>query len=346
MPEEKPITTLVVGLGRIGWDFHMKQAAANPHFKVAAAVDALPERRKEAEGTFGCAAFETIEQALEARLAELAVICTRSADHCPHTILALKAGCHALVEKPAAMSVKEIDRMIAASRKARKILTVHQSMRAAKDLRFIRETIDSGILGKVFWIRYSSQTFFRRNDWQQLKKFGGGYLNNNGVHAVDSVLRLIDSPVQSVWGDLKHTVTAGDADDWLKVVIRGKNGRVIEIEQSYACAFPGPKWLVCGTAGSMQIITDQAAIKYFDPAKAPEIKVVTTAPAGRKYGNDDKLPWEEKTVPVEPASPYPDFYEALYNSIRKRAKLLVTPQSVRETTWVLDQVRKSSLWKY
>jgi predicted dehydrogenase len=346
MPEEKPITTLVVGLGRIGWDFHMKEAAKNPHFKVTAVVDTLPERRKEAEDTFGCVSFETIKDALDAGLAELAVVCTRSADHCPHTLLALKAGCHVLVEKPAAMSVKEMDRMIAAAKKARKLLTVHQSMRAAKDLRFIRETIDSGILGKVFWIRYSTQTFFRRNDWQQLKKFGGGYLNNNGVHAVDSVLRLVDAKIESVWGDLKHTVTAGDADDWVKIVIRGKNGRVIEVEQSYACAFPGPRWLICGTAGSMQITGEQAVMKYFDPAKAPAIEVVTTAPAGRKYGNDDKLPWEEKTVPVDPANPYPDFYEALYNSIRKKARLIVTAQSVRDTTWVLDQTRKSSLWKY
>lgn len=346
MPEEKPITTLIVGLGRIGWDFHIKEAAKNPHFRITAAVDALPERRKEAKDTFGCKSFETIEDALDAGLAELAVICTRSADHCPHTLQALKAGCHVLVEKPAAMSVREMDRMIAAAKKARKLLTVHQSMRAAKDLRFIRETIDSGILGKVFWIRFSTQTFFRRNDWQQLKKFGGGYLNNNGVHAVDSVLRLIDSKIESVWGDLKHTVTAGDADDWLKVVIRGRNGRVIEVEQSYACAFSGPKWLVCGTTGSMQMVGEQATLKYFDPKKAPALDVVTTAPAGRKYGNSDVLPWEEKTVPAEPANPYPDFYEALYNSIRKKAKLLVTPQSVRDTTWVLDQTRKSSLWKY
>jgi len=259
--------------------------------------------------------------------------------------MALGAGCHVLVEKPAAMSVKEMDRMIAAAKKAKKVLTVHQSMRAAKDLRFVREIIDSKILGKVFWVRLSAQVFFRRNDWQQLKKFGGGYLNNNGVHAIDSVLRLIDSPVNDVWGDLKHTVTAGDADDYIKAVLRGKNGRVIEVEQSYACAFPQPRWLVCGTTGSMQIADNKATIKFFDPSKAPKIKVDPGVPMTRKYGNDDRLPWEEKIVDAEPVRPYPDFYEELYKSIRKRGKLLVTPESVRQTIWVLDRIRKSSLWK-
>ena len=73
MPSEKPITTLVVGLGRIGWDFHIKQIAANPHYAVTAVVDSLPERRKEAEDAYKCASFTTLDAALGARLAELAV---------------------------------------------------------------------------------------------------------------------------------------------------------------------------------------------------------------------------------------------------------------------------------
>lgn len=341
----KPVRTVIAGLGRIGWDFHAKEIAKNPGFELVGAVDALPARRKEAQDAYGCKTFATLEAALKSGLGELVVVCTRSVDHCPHSIKSLRAGCHVLVEKPAAMSLGEMDRMIAAAAKAGKVLTVHQSGRKSAELRFVRETIDSKILGKVFWIRFSTQTFFRRNDWQQLKRFGGGYLNNNGVHAVDSVLRLMDSPLEDVWGDLKHTVTAGDADDWIKVVLRATDGRVIEVEQSYACAFDTPTWLVCGTAGSMQIVGGKATIKYFDPKKAPKIKVDPRAPLARRYGNDDRLPWKEKTVPAKSKKPYPDFYEALYKSIRRGNKLLVTPESVRETIRVLDAVRKSSLWK-
>ncbi len=345
MARNKAIRTLIVGLGRIGWDHHIKKVAANPHFEVTAVVDTIAARRKEAQEVYRCRAFATLKDALKAEVAQLAVICTRSVDHCAHTIEALRAGCHVLVEKPAAMSLREMDRMITAAKKAGRVLTVHQSARAADDLGFIRETIDSKLLGKVFWIRLASQSFFRRNDWQQLKRFGGGYLNNNGVHAVDSVLRLLDGPVECIWGDLKHTVTAGDADDFLKVIIRGTNGRLLEVEQSYACAFPEPKWLICGTYGSMQITGKKATIKYFDPKKAPKIKVDPKAPVDRRYGNDDRLPWKQKTVPAKPKKEYPDFYDNLYKAIRRGAKPLVTPESVRETIRVLDAVRKSSLWK-
>jgi len=334
MAKRKPITTCVVGLGRIGWSHHAKLMSAHPGFEIVACVDPLKERRKEAEETYRCATFARLGDFLKSDLAELAVVCTRSKDHGPHTVAALKSGRHVLVEKPMCMSVREAD-----------LLTVHQSSRHSGGVRFIKETIDSGILGDVFFMRMTGHSFFRRNDWQQLKRFGGGYLNNNGSHSVDFCIQLLDSPVADVWGDLKHTVTAGDADDWMKVILRGKNGRVIEVEQSYACAFPQPNWLICGTCGTMEIRGQQAHIKYFDPKKVKPIEVVPTAAVGRRYGNEDVLPWKEKTVEVKPKGKAPNFYDNLHDAIRRRKKLLITPESVREQIRVLDLVRKSAGWK-
>ncbi len=345
MAKSKPITTGVVGLGRIGWSHHAKLMHQHPAFQVTACVDPLRERREEAERELGCATFADIKELLKSGLAELAVVCTMSVDHCAHSLAALRTGLHVLVEKPMAMNVREVDRMIAAAKKARKVLTIHQSNRGGRGPRFIRETIDSGILGKVFWIRFTGHSFFRRNDWQTLKRYGGGYLNNNGAHSVDYCLTLLDSPIKDVWGDLKHMVTAGDADDFMKVVIRGKNGRVIEVEQSYACAFRQPTWLVAGTCGTMQINGREAHIKYFDPKKVKPLKVVDGAAPGRRYGNKDKLPWKEKTVEVKPRKSYPNFYDNLAAAIRRGRKLLITPESVRQQVWVLDQVRKSADWK-
>ncbi len=344
MAKSKPITAGVVGLGRIGWDHHVKGLMKNPAFKVVACVDALAERRKEAEELAGCATFATIEEFLDSGLAELAVICTRSVDHCPHTLAAIKAGMHVVVEKPMAMNVREADRMIAAAKKARKVLTVNQSRRLVDDAGFVNEVIESGLLGKVFWIRFSQHSFFRRNDWQQLKKYGGGYLNNNGAHSVDNAVQLVGSPLADVWGDLKHTVTAGDGDDWLKVVLRGVNGRVVEVEQSYACAIPQPTWLVAGTCGTMQIVKGEAQVKFFDPKQVKPIKVIESAPVGRRYGNDDKLPWQEKTLPAKPSKPAANFYEGVAAAIRRGRKPAITPESVREQIRVLDAVRKCCGW--
>lgn len=344
MVNSKPITVGVVGLGRIGWNHHLAQLKLNPSYQITACVDMLPERRKEAEKVYGCQTFSNIDDFLKSGVAELAVICTMSKDHCKHTLAALKSGHHVVVEKPMAMSLREADSMIRAAKKARRVLTVHQSHRSRPDMRFAREIIDSGILGDVFWARLTGHAFFRRNDWQTLKKNGGGYLNNWGAHGVDYCLLLLDSPVKDVWGDLKHTVTAGDADDFVKVVLRGKNGRVIEVEFSYACAFPQPTWLIAGTCGTMQVVGDTAQIKYFDPKEVKPIKAVDGPVMSRGYGNDDRLPWQEKTLKAEPTKPYPDFYVNLAGAIRKRKPLLVTLESVRNQIAVLDRIRKSAHW--
>lgn len=348
MSKSKPITVGVVGLGRIGWNYHVQEVLVNkPAYKVVACVDALPERRAEAEQLLGCTTYATAEEFFKKSDAQLAIICTRSADHCRHTLAALKAGMDVVVEKPMAMSVAEADRMIAAARKARRVFTVHQNRRDRDEARFVRQTIETGILGKVFWMRQSAQQFFRRNDWQQLKKFGGGYLNNNGAHALDNMIQMLGAPVADVWGDLKHTVTAGDADDWLKVVLRGKNGVVAELEQSYACAIPQPTWLVAGLHGTMQITKGEATIKYFDPKQVKPITVDSSTPAGRQYGNSDKLPWQEKVVPAKPTDKGPDFFDNLAKVLasRKIAKLLISPESVREQIRVMDAIRKCCGWK-
>lgn len=346
MAKHKPVKVGIVGLGRIGWSHHARALAKKPHFELTACVDTLDERRAEAESEFGCQTFTDLKHLLKSGLCEMVIICTRSNDHCEHTVDALRAGMHVMVEKPMAMSVREADRMIAAAERAGRVLTVNQSRRYGDNVRYVRELLNSRLLGDVFWIRYSGQEFRRRNDWQQLKKFGGGYLNNNGAHSVDFAIQLLDSPVADVWGDLKHTVTAGDADDWLKVVLRGENGRVIEVEQSYACAIKQPRWLIAGTTGTMQSMDEKTALlRFFDAKKAPKIQVNEGVPMDRSYRTDDSLPWEEREEPMTPKGQEPDLHDNVFDAIRKDKKLLISAQSVREQIRVMDAIRKSSKWQ-
>jgi len=79
MPEMQPINVGVVGLGRIGWLFHVKQLAQNPRYRLTACVDILPERRKEAENIYHCQTFDTLDAFLKSGVADLAVLCTMSA---------------------------------------------------------------------------------------------------------------------------------------------------------------------------------------------------------------------------------------------------------------------------
>ena len=341
MARKNPITVAVAGLGRAGWDIHVKGMRDRKEFRITAVCDPEADRRAQAETELGCAAFETYKDMLKGADAELVCIATQSRDHGPHTIAALKTGRHVLVEKPMAMTVREADRMIAAAKKARKKLFVNQNYRFNQEFKHLREVIDSGILGRVFHIRGTWSGFARRNDWQTLRKYGGGVLNNTCPHIIDMALQFVGWPAKSVWGDLQHVNDAGDVEDHVKIVMRGKSGCTADLEVSTACAWPTAKWMLLGDCGTLTSDGRTSQIKYFDPKKAKPLKVVETPPTGRGYGNADKLPWRTRTVPVK-SKDKTNYYDNVVDVLRHRKPMAVTPESVREVIRVIAETRKGT----
>ena len=86
---------------------------------------------------------------------------------------------------------------------------------------------------------------------QTLKHRNGGQLNNWGPHLIDHAIILMDSPIKEIWSDLKHTVTLGDAEDHIKVVFRGENNRIIDLEISDCVRIASPVYTVYGSRGSL-----------------------------------------------------------------------------------------------
>lgn len=338
----KPIKMGVVGLGRAGWDIHVAAIRGREDFVLTDVVDLRPERLEEAKQEFGCRTFKDLKTFLKEAEAELVVVATASKDHASHSIAALRAGKHVLVEKPMATRFADVDRMIAAARENGVVLTVHQNARLDASLLHVKGVIRSGKLGRVFFIKRGSYGFSRRNDWQTLRKWGGGNLNNNGVHLVDQVLQLLDSPPKAVFGDLQQILIPGDAEDHVKVVMRAESGMVADVEVTTACAIPLPAWVVMGDRGTLVSDGRTSRLRYLETKKLPPLRAIDKPSVeGRRYGVGETLSFREETMPSSSPSPR-DFYDYLYDSIRNGKPLLVTPESVRYTMWVLQQARKGT----
>ncbi len=341
MGKTRPITVAVAGMGRAGWDIHVKAMRGRRGFRITAVCDPEPDRCAEAAGEFGCETFDDYKDMLKRADSEVICIATHSKDHCPHTLAALKSGRHVIVEKPMAMNVREADRMIAAARAARKKLFVHQNYRFNQEFRHLEGVIDSGVLGRLFHIRGHWLGFARRNDWQTLRKYGGGVLNNTCPHIIDMALQFVGWPVKKVFGDLQHVNDAGDVEDHVKIVLRGKRGCTADLEVSTACAFPSAKWTLLGDCGTLVTDGKTSKLKYYNPKRVKPLKVIETPPVGRRYGNTDVLPWKEKEMPVASRAKG-DYYDNIYDVLRHRKAMAVTPESVREVIRVIAETRKGT----
>ena len=333
----------VVGLGRAGWDIHIRELRARPDAKVVAVVDTVAERREQARMELGSTPYESLKDLLADPAVEVVVVATPSVMHAPDAIAALDAGKHVVVEKPMCMNIAEADDMIRAAHRNGKKLLIHHNMRFGRIYTYLRQLIDSGMIGRVFHIRHHNAGFNRRNDWQTLARNGGGVLNNTVSHSLDVILSILDAKVTGVLGDLQQIASAGDVEDHVKILMRAENGRTADIEVSLAenIAAAVPAWVVCGACGTMTSDGKTATIKYFDPAQAAKLEAIDGPAKDRKYGSGDILPWQERVEPFEGPS-MGTFYDNVYGVLRQDKPMHITPESVREVIRVIGEIRKGT----
>ena len=343
MTPPTPIRAAVIGLGRAGWNIHVRTMQEHEDFDVVAVADPDPDRQRQAQKEAGVQPFNDLDSLLKGCDAELIVVATASVDHANHSIAALEAGRHVLTEKPMATSLEDADHMLAAAEDADKILTVHQSRRWGEDFLFIQQMLKDKRLGHVFFIRSGGYGYSRRNDWQTLRKYGGGLLNNNGVHVVDQCVILMESPIVDVFGDLQQILQPGDTEDHLKAVMRGENGRVIDLELTNACAASLPSWTLMGTRGTLTVTEGTAVLHYVKDDLAPLKAIDRPLAAERKYGVEGGDEIEFAKVELEAkASPGTSFYNQLYDAIRNGGPPPVDPLTARETIRVMSEARKGT----
>jgi scyllo-inositol 2-dehydrogenase (NADP+) len=342
MKPAQPVNVGIAGLGRSGWEIHAHLLSGlEGNFRIAAAFDALPERLTECAERFGCRTSSDYGDFLHDDGVELVVVATPSHLHPEHAIRALKAGKHVVCEKPMAATVAEANRMIRAATRARRVLTVFQNYRYAPAFRTVKRVIESGCLGRIVLIRMAAHRFGRRWDWQTLKRFGGGSLNNTGPHLLDRALLLFGEEKPRLYCRLERALTLGDADDHVKVILSGKNSPSIEVEITSACPYPQDPWLIMGTRGGLTGTDEQLRWRYFDPAGLPERHVDPGPVPGRAY-NREEIPWIEEGWRLEEDSGPGEkgFYLDLYETLRNGRPLEVTPESVRRQIGILERCHR------
>lgn len=342
----EPVTVGIAGLGRSGWKMHAAALERLPeHYRVEAVMDPDPARCAEAERRFNCQSFDTYAELTQADV-ELICVATPSPFHLEQTLAALEQGKHVIVEKPLAGSVAAVDQMIAAAKKAGKRLTVNQNYRYHNYFKTMTEVMASGKLGEVLQIRIAIHQFSRRWDWQTSRQHNGGILTNHGAHVLDWLLLHFEDDDPEVFCHLADTpLYAGDADSHAKVIIRPKDGPLLDVELTHANAYPQDNFLILGTQGTLTGDRNRLRWKYFVPENEKAL-VLELGPAPDRSYNAETLTFVEEAVDLEDSfkNDVVQVYQDLYSTLREGKPLAITPESVRRQIDLFNKCYQSARW--
>jgi len=110
--------------------------------------------------------------------------------HCEYTIKSAQAGKHVLVEKPAALSVVEVQTMIAACQDNGVYLMEAFMYRFRRIQQRVKEILASGHVGDVRYIDFNwcmNTSVLQRGEFRMDPKLGGGAMYDLGIYGIDFI---------------------------------------------------------------------------------------------------------------------------------------------------------------
>jgi len=327
----------IIGYGGMaGW--HHENCVKVPGIEVVAAYDIDPERVALAESK-GLKGYHDLKEFLKDDRFNTVLVATPNEVHCPLVCAALTAGKNAICEKPVALTVAELDKMIAASEKAGKIFTVHQNRRWDKDFCTAKAVFESGDLGNV----YSVQSRLHgmggtMHGWRGEPEHGGGMLYDWGVHFLDQLYFMLG--YDDILSVLCYTKSVKNerVDDYLNMTLTTKSDICVVVEIGTFVLEEAPRWKIMGDQGTLYIHgfgNDGKIVKVNTLVEDVPVIVQTSAGPTRTFAPRPKNVKQEIDLPqLEPQ--WTEYYANVQSAIDGKAELIVKPWQVRKVLHLME----------
>ena len=190
----------VIGLGWAGQQ-HISAYAESPDVDLVALAGMEPDQLQVLGDAYGVALdhrYADWPALISGAELDVVSVATPTTLHHAVVIAALDAGLHVLSEKPIAENADRAQEMVEAAQRNNRVLDVSFNHRQRGDVRALKQLIDDGMLGTVY---YAKTGWLRRagipglGSWFTRKATaGGGPLMDIGVHMLDMALWLLGEP--------------------------------------------------------------------------------------------------------------------------------------------------------
>lgn len=216
----------IIGAGFFG-EKHAQAIAELAGAQVVAASRTNEPALKEFTQQFGGQGYTSYKELLHDQAVDVVVIATPHHLHTDITVAAAKAGKHIMLEKPMAHNLAECDQILQAVEEAGVKLMVGHINQFAPSYKVAKELIESDEVGEVvLGVSTMSKFWFESNrrSWHLDRETGGGMWLTAGMHCLDRLTWLVDSPVQSVCAHFDTRFHDQKADDVGMIFLRYANG--------------------------------------------------------------------------------------------------------------------------
>ncbi len=251
----------IIGCGVIS-KWHADSIEKIDEAKIVGAFDTRIESARKFAEERNCEAFETLEEMLAREDIDIVCICTPSGLHAKLAVEAANAGKHFIVEKPMAITKKQVIEMIDAVEKNKVKGAVISQLRFTPSIQRAREAIQNGelgriILGDVYMKYYRSPEYYASAGWRGTWEMdGGGALMNQGIHGID-VLQYLVGPVVSVSGVCKTLTRDIEVEDTANLIVEYASGAIGTIQGTTSVEPGYPRVIeISGTRGTIVIKED------------------------------------------------------------------------------------------
>lgn len=154
----KPLSVIVIGCGNRGTAYAKIMAKDPEKFRIvgmADPIEAVQTSFRENYGLEESQCFSTWEDILgKPRFADVAVIATMDRMHTAPAVKAMEAGYDLLLEKPAAPTAQECNKILQTARRTGRKVVVCHVLRYTPFYLGIKRIVDSGMLGQILSVEH------------------------------------------------------------------------------------------------------------------------------------------------------------------------------------------------
>jgi predicted dehydrogenase len=238
MTESRPVRFGLIGCGSASIPV-CEAIAASPLADLTAVYDVNKDLANDISRRFHVPMLETLEELINDQNVDAVYIAVPHHLLAPLTQKVLEADKHALTEKPLAISLEEVDQLIALAAERELALGVFYEMRYAPAHDLARELIQAGAIGNIVGIQiqtlidkplsywqsgYSGRSI---NPWRGLKaQAGGGVVLMNTSHLLDALFFISGLNVTSVSAEIGTLVASVEVEDMATATLRFNNGAI------------------------------------------------------------------------------------------------------------------------